>query len=463
MPLKIVKKNITTDQVKHKIHSEVDDKQCSKHIVVIRVPNKAFIEVAIKAALNYGQYDLQIIVDDDRDLTYTEHIDSRLKKLEKEIEGNTGATEQYTEHNNSRLKKLEKEIEGNTGATEQYTEHIDSRLKKLEKEISNKEYNEQYRDVYERKKIEYEYYCNMLDYKKTEYNREMINVLTKDKNKYQYEKAEYERKEKIDYEINWFSKEERLNKSVNRKKYLRMKQDANTEERNIFEYEKNEHIRIKNNNDMEEKNKLKYKKKKGFLIHFTSYLDEKKLNNYDRREDQMSEIKFNNDQKLKELQEKYELQENITKQFNEYNTIKEYNLRKNKNVMDLKNNNDYVSEMFKKHNEYNKVKYDKIKSFREFYGSKPRNDEYYAPIFYGNIQISNKKCDEDLVEDKIQYERMEKNIIKCKENMEKLNIEEYEKTEKNIQWVIRNENKINDLCYSTRKLEHKLELQKLYP
>ena len=116
-----------------------------------------------------------------------------------------------------------------------------------------------------------------------------------------------------------------------------------------------------------------------------------------------------------------------------------------------------------KHNEYNKVKYDKIKSFREFYGSKTRNDEYYAPIFYGNIQISNKKCDEDLVEDKIQYERMEKNIIKCKENMEKLNIEEYEKTEKNIQWVIRNENKINDLCYSTRKLEHKLELQKLYP
>ena len=300
----------------------------------------------------------------------------------------------------------------------------------------------------------------MLDYKKTEYNREMINILTKDKNKYEYEKAEYERKEKIDYEINWFSKEERLNKSVNRKKYLRMKQDANTEERNIFEYEKNEHIRIKYNNDMEEKNKLKYKKKKVFLIHFTSYLDEKKLNNYDRREDQMSEIKFNNDQKLKELQEKYELQENIAKQFDEYNTIKEYNLRKNKNVMDLKNNNDYVSEMFKKHNEYNKVKYDKIKSFREFYGSK---HEYYAPIFYGNIQISNKKCDEDLVEDKIQYERMEKNIIKCKENMEKLNIEEYEKTEKNIQWVIRNENKINDLCYSTRELEHKLELQKLYP
>ena len=34
-----------------------------------------------------------------------------------------------------------------------------------------------------------------------------------------------------------------------------------------------------------------------------------------------------------------------------------------------------------------------------------------------------------------------------------LNIEEYEKTEKNIQWVIRNENKINDLCYSTRKLD----------
>jgi hypothetical protein len=469
MSLQTIYKNISTNYVEQvdKEQGEKfvpsDDKGINSSTVVIRVPTKELVEVAITSALKCGQYNLQIVVESDLTLInnltlINTNLNSRLKSLEYIVE------KEHEKNIDSRLKSLEyiveKEHEKDIDSLIESLESIvkkekdkDSRLKSLEsrveKEHNKKDINEQYRDVYERNRIEYETYCNMLEYEKAEYEREMINVLSKEKNKYRYEKTEYERKEKIEYD---YDMEVILNdssyghykfKKINKKDLIKMNHDRNMGELNFLDYEQNECIRIKYNNNMEEQNRINYKKKESAigsfnLISNSSYLDNKIYRSVKGEYIASTDVKENEELIIKTYDIHMEEKKNI-----EEDIIKSNNLKKDKCDIDLERSNDYLIKMFEKRKEYNSAKYDDIIKIFERVGKNGEID----------------RVNESLAEYKIEYERMEQNIAKHKENIQKLNTEEYEKNKNNIIWVNEQNEWCNKVYFNNRENDKKLALQ----
>ena len=409
------------------LSSESDYKEeYRKNIVIIRVHTNELVEASIKAALKCGEYDLRVIVEDSN--LISENIESRLKSLENI----------FKEEQSKRDYERDKE--------------------------------EQRKKDYENNRVEYEEYCNILESETVETERARINALVKEENKYQYEKAEYEREQHM-----------KLCPLVGRDAYVRIEQNRNMKERNILDYERKERIRIEQSIYISSQNSKNYYWKEKAIFKWSKSvhdielkskinLDEKEYYKWDKKRieedirlietytEKKDDIKLINKKIGKRLEdlEKIKIEENMTNYEKDCQNILEMFGSKDDKLLyseDYDKNNQNRLEMLEKTKEYNTSEYNKMKKFREMSYMKDKTFGLeYMEIFYGTYKCLDEKALEEytkrhvevmnscrldekgIIEDKIEYERMEQNILKHNENMEKLNNEEYDRNKAFTKW-----------------------------
>ena len=429
------------------LSSESDYKEeYRKNIVIIRVHTNELVEASIKAALKCGEYDLRVIVEDSN--LISENIESRLKSLENI----------FKEEQSKRDYERDKE--------------------------------EQSKKDYENNRVEYEEYCNILESETVETERARINALVKEENKYQYEKAEYEREQNM-----------KLCPLVGRDAYVRIEQNRNMKERNILDYERKERIRIEQSIYISSQNEKNYYWKEKAIFKWSKSvhdielkskinLDEKEYYKWDKKRieedirlietytEKKDDIKLINKKIGKRLEdlEKIKIEENMTNYEKDcQNILGMFGYDKLLYTEDYDKNNHNRLEMLEKTKEYNTSEYNKMKKFREMsYMNDKTFGLEYMEIFYGTYKCLDEKALEEytkrhvevmnscrldekgIIEDKIEYERMEQNIVKHNENMEKLNNEEYDRNKAFTKWS--GEKKKSYIKKTLNQLEKRNEL-----